>query len=173
MNGIKRWTPIGIALLVILSLVGCGYTFVNVKKQLPPDIKKVYIPSFVNLTDEPSLGVIMTSALVRHFMKSGALVPTKKEDADAELIGTIESLDYYNRIYNEEDKAVLVTVSVRAGAKLVKDGKVLWEVADISYTEDYRITMGAIVLDSYKQTALEDLAEKLALEFHDRLIFGY
>ncbi len=173
MNDIKRWTPIGIAVLVILLLSGCGYTFVNVKAQLPPDIRKVYIPSFINPTGEPSLGAIMTDALVRDFMRSGALVPTKKEDADAELIGTIESVDYYNRIYNELDKAVLVTITVHAGAKLVKDGKVVWEVPDISYTEDYRIGMGAIVLDSYKQTALEDLAAKLALEFHDRLIFGY
>ncbi len=173
MNVIKRLTPIGIALLTIISLIGCGYTFVNVKKQLPPDIKKVYIPSFENQTDEPSLGVIMTMALVREFMKSGALVPTNKEDADAELIGTIKSINYYNRIYNEEDRAVLVTVSVLAGAKLVKDGKVVWEVPDLSYTEDYRIASGAVISDSYKQIAMEDIADKLAVEFHDRLIFGY
>jgi hypothetical protein len=173
MNAIKRLTPIGIALLTILSLIGCGYTFVNVKKQLPPDIKKVYIPAFNNETDEPSLGVIMTTALVREFMKSGALVPTKKEDADAELIGTIESVDYYNRIYDAEDRAVLVTVSVHAGAKLVKDGNVVWEVSDLFYTEDYRIVTGAAISDSYKQIAMDDLAEKLAVEFHDRLVFGY
>jgi hypothetical protein len=173
MNEIKKWMRVSIALMVILSLSGCGYTIVNVKAQLPPDIRKVYIPSFTNMSDEPSLGVIVTSALVREFMKSGALVPVKKEDADAELIGTIESLDYFNRIYDEEDRAVLVTISVKAGAKLVKNGAVVWEVTGISYTEDYRIGSGAIVLDSYKQTALEDLAEKLALEIHDRLVFGF
>ncbi len=173
MNEIKKWTLIGVAFVVVFSLVGCGYSIVNVKAQLPPDIKKVYIPSFANLSDEPSLGVIMTTALVRQFMKSGALVPTTKDDADAELIGTIESLEYFNRIYNEEDKAVLITITVRAGAKLVKGGKVLWEASGITYTEDYRIGTGAIVLDSYKQTALKDISEELAMEIHDRLIFGF
>jgi hypothetical protein len=173
MNVIRKVAPIGITLLIIFSLIGCGYTFVNVKKQLSPDIKKVYIPSFENQTDEPSLGVIMTNALVREFMKSGALVPAKEENADAELIGTIKSVDYFNRIYNEEDRAVLVTISVHAGAKLVKGGDVVWEVSDLAYTEDYRIGTGAGILDSYKEIALEDLAQKLAVEFHDRLIFGY
>ncbi|MBN2225472.1 MAG: LptE family protein [Deltaproteobacteria bacterium] len=173
MNIIKKVAPIGITLLIILSLTGCGYTFVNVKKQLGPDIKKVYIPAFENQTDEPSLGVIMTNALVREFMKSGALVPAKKESADAELIGTIKSVDYFNRIYNEEDRAVLVTITVHAGAKLVKGGDVVWEVSDLAYTEDYRIGTGAGILDSYKEIALEDLAQKLAVEFHDRLILGY
>lgn len=173
MNVIKKVTPVGIMILVIFSLIGCGYTFVNVKTQLPPDIKKVYIPSFDNQTDEASLGVIMTNALVREFMKSGALVPVKKEDADTELIGTVKSVNYYNRIYSEEDRAVLVTITVHAGAKLVKGESVLWEVEDLSYTEDYRIGTGAAILDSYKVIALEDLAGKLAVEFHDRLIFGY
>ncbi len=173
MNSIKRITPIGAVIIVIILLAGCGYTFVNVKKQLPPNIKEVYIPAFENQTDEPSLGVLMTNALVREFMKSGALTPVKEDKADAELIGTIKSVKYVNRIYNEEDRAVLVTVSVHAGAKLVKDGKVLWQVEDLSYTDDYRIGTGAAILDSYKEIALEDVADKLAVEFHDRLVFGY
>jgi hypothetical protein len=175
MNVIKRLSrlsTIGIVLVTIFSLYGCGYTFVNVKKQLPPDIKTVYIPSFINPTDEPRLGVIMTNALTGQFMKSGALKPVK-ENADAELIGTIESVDYFNRVYDEEDRAVLITVSVRVGAKLVKNGAVVWEVSGISYTEDYNIETGPVVLDSYKEVALQDLAEKLAVEIHDRLVFGY
>jgi hypothetical protein len=173
MNVIKRITPIGTVILAVVLLVGCGYTFVNVKKQLPPNIKEVYIPAFENQTDEPSLGVIMTNALVREFMKSGALTPVNEDKADAVLIGTIKSVKYVNRIYNEEDRAVLVTVSVHAGAKLVKNGKVLWQVDDLFYTDDYRIGTGAAILDSYKEIALEDVADKLAVEFHDRLVFGY
>jgi hypothetical protein len=176
MNVIKRLSRLsamGIVLVSIVSLFGCGYTFVNVKKQLPPDIKTVYIPSFINPTDEPRLGVIMTNALTREFMKSGALTPVKEKEADATLIGTIESVDYFNTIYDEEDRAVLVTVSVRVGAKLVKNDAVVWEVSGISYTEDYNIETGAVVFDSYKEIALQDLTEKLALEIHDRLVFGY
>ncbi len=173
MNVIKRLATIGVVLMVTFVVAGCGYGFVNVKKQLPPDIKKVYIPSFDNQSDEPSLGVMMTNALVRQFMKSGALTPAKKEDADAELIGTIDSVDYFNRVYDVEDRAVLVTLTVHAGAKLVKGGVVLWEVSDLTYAEDYNIGGGPVVLDSYKVIALEDISEKLAAEFHDLLVFGY
>jgi hypothetical protein len=174
MKTIKRAALLCIAAAVSVSLAGCGYAFVNVKAELPPDIKKVYIPAFINLTDEPSIGFTMASALTREVMKSGVLIPVPEEEADAQLIGTVTSVTYYNRIYDEEDRAVLVTINVDAGAKLVtKDGRVVWEVTDISYTDDYTIGAGSTMLDSGKEAALSLAAEKLAADFHDRLLFGY
>jgi uncharacterized membrane-anchored protein len=174
MKTIRRAALFCIAAAVSVTLAGCGYAFVNVKAELPPDIKKIYIPAFTNLTDEPSIGFTMASALTREMMKSGVLIPVPEADADAELIGTVNAVSYYNRVYDEEDRAVLVTIEVDAGAKLVrKDGRVVWEVADISFTDDYTIGGSSLMLDSGKEAALELAAEKLAADFHDRLLFGY
>ncbi len=174
MNTIQKTVKVCITLVVVGALCGCGYAIVNTKAQLPPDVRKVYIPSFINLTDEPSIGVIMSSALIREILKSGALVPVAKEDADADLIGTVKSINYYNRVYNANDKAVLVTATVDASVKLMKkSGEVVWEVPDLVYSDDFTIGSTMLVLDADKELVLESIAKEIAMEFHDRLVFGY
>jgi hypothetical protein len=174
MNTIQKTVKVCITLMVIGALFGCGYAIVNTKAQLPADVRKVYIPPFTNLTDEPSIGVIMSSALIREIVKSGALVPVAKKDADADLIGTVKSISYYNRIYNADDKAVLVTVTVDASVKLTKrSGEVVWEVPDLVYSDDFTIGNSTLILDADKELVLEYIAREIAMEFHDRLVFGY
>jgi hypothetical protein len=77
-----------LALAVLaLGLPGCaGY---RVGSMLPPDIKTVHVPTFVNKTKEPLLEVDTTAAVIEEIQKDGSLLIAKKDDADSILEVTL------------------------------------------------------------------------------------
>ena len=69
----------GIALLS--ALTGCiGYTLGN---NLPPGIRSVFVPVFVNQADEPGLETLTTSATIAEFQKDGSLKVSPREQANS------------------------------------------------------------------------------------------
>jgi hypothetical protein len=168
----KRFTkPVVILLVVVLT--GCGYHFVKVSGNMPPDVKKVYIPPFDNKTGEPDIGFIVASSLSKQFIKSGMLLPSKKMDADAEIVGVVKKVTYRSRIYDNKDLATLVRVGIIVDIELKRiGGGTVWKKKNLNYHEDYSVAGGGAVLDTNKSTALEALADELALDVHDRILLG-
>ena len=69
------------------GLSGCaGY---RVGSMLPPDIKTIYVPTFVNKTKEPLLEVDTTAAVIEEIQKDGSLKLAGKDEADAILDVTL------------------------------------------------------------------------------------
>jgi hypothetical protein len=52
---------------------GCGYGFRGTVNNLPPDIKAVHIPVFVNNTTEGGAEVIFANALIYEFNRGGVI----------------------------------------------------------------------------------------------------
>jgi hypothetical protein len=72
---------------VAASLSGCaGY---RVGSMLPPDIKTVYVPTFVNKTKEPLIEVDTTAAVIEEIQKDGSLLLADADTADAILDVTL------------------------------------------------------------------------------------
>lgn len=162
-----------VVILLLVTLTGCGYHFVKVSGVIPSDVKKVYIPPFKNKTGEPDIGFIVASSLSRQFIKSGMLIPTKKMDADAEIIGVVRKVTYRSRIYDNKDLATLVRVGIIVDVQLKRiGGDTVWEKKNLNYHEFYSIAGGGQVMDINKGTALEDLADDIALDVHDRILLG-
>ncbi len=88
------------ALVLVTALPGCmNY---RLGSMLPPDIKTVYVPTFVNETDEPMLEVETTKAMIEEIQKDGSLkVAGSAEEADSllavKLIGFTLNPVTYNR----------------------------------------------------------------------------
>jgi len=162
-------------LLVALSCsFSCGYSFVKLNENLPPDARTVYIPPFENMTTEPDLGFIIASALSREFIKSGVLLPVSKGDADLEIAGIVTSQTYKNKAYDEDDDVFLIEGSVTVGVELKnRDGSVSWSADGISDSDDFRIGGAGVVLDVGKKDAMARLCEEIARDIHDRIVFGY
>ncbi len=82
--------PIGLAVL-LMSLCGCaGY---RLGSMLPPGISSVFVPTFVNETDEPQIEFETTSAVISQLVRDGSLrVVSSEEAADAILLVTL--VDY-------------------------------------------------------------------------------
>ena len=65
------------------SLTGCaGY---QLGTMLPPDIKTVHIPTFVNRTSEPRIEFDTTQAAIQEFQRDGSLKVAGPDQADALL----------------------------------------------------------------------------------------
>jgi hypothetical protein len=76
----------GIALVVLLSFALTGCVGYRVGSMLPPGIKSIYVPTFINKTTEPMIEMETTSAAIAEFQKDGSLKVAKSaEEADAVL----------------------------------------------------------------------------------------
>ena len=78
----------GIAALaaIVWAIAGCGYSF---QGTLPPHIKTIAVPMFVNRTNQPAVESVITRAIVDAFATNGRLRVVRREDADALLEGEV------------------------------------------------------------------------------------
>jgi hypothetical protein len=68
------------------SICSCGYTFRGSETSLPPDVKKIYIPTVVNESTKLGLAQIVTDALRDEFDGYGTVsVVDSQSEADAVL----------------------------------------------------------------------------------------
>lgn len=70
--------------VLLLSLAG-GCAGYRLGTTLPPGIKSLYIPTFVNRTGEPELETSTTRAAIQEFQKDGSLRIVAEHAADAYL----------------------------------------------------------------------------------------
>ena len=84
-----RSTAFRIVLLAALvPLVGAGCVGYRLGTTLPPGVKSVYVPSFINETEEPQVDTVATQAAIREFQRDGTVELADAETADAELLVT-------------------------------------------------------------------------------------
>jgi len=92
-----------IVLLIALTplLGGClGY---RLGTTLPPGIRSLYIPTFVNRTGEPGLETTTTQAAIREFQQDGTLRIASEETADAYLDVQLQVFKLQALAYDEDD----------------------------------------------------------------------
>ena len=81
----NRLTTFLLSLAAALSITGCaGY---QLGSMLPSDVQSVYVPTFVNETEEPLLEFETTQAVIEALQTDGSLkVVSSEEEADAVLL---------------------------------------------------------------------------------------
>lgn len=120
----------GLALFAASCLTGCvGY---RLGSMLPPDIRSVYIPTFVNKTDEPLIESDTTEAAIKEFQKDGTLrVVGTPEAADALLDVTLVKYELSALAYDTLKRTTANEYRLTLTAKVVmssrKTGKVIAE----------------------------------------------
>jgi hypothetical protein len=77
-----------------IGAVGCGYTLVGTgASALPPNVKTVWVPTFVNDTTVVGVEQRLTDAVLRELSARGRLKPASdRTQADADLNGKLTSL---------------------------------------------------------------------------------
>lgn len=98
----------GLALALATTLTsGCaGY---RVGSQLPPNVRRLYIPTVENLTGEPLIENEITRALIAEIQRDGSLQIAPSERADAVLRMRVRRFDlapiaYRQRLRSEPDE---------------------------------------------------------------------
>lgn len=125
----KLWLSLALLCVGVVALLSsCGD--MPIKKNLPDSIRKVFIPTFENKANQPGIESLLTQKTVQNFIVDGRLQVVAKEQADAELIGTIQRYDrlVLTRDANQVPQQYKLQVAVDLDFVDLKSGKqdALW-----------------------------------------------
>jgi outer membrane lipopolysaccharide assembly protein LptE/RlpB len=131
-----------LAVLVLLS-TGCGYHTAGKANLLPPDLRSLAVPAFVNQTQTYKIEQLLTAAVVQEFSTRTAYrVVTQPDSADAVLRGTVLTTSTTPLTYDSKTgraASVLVIVSMSVSLK-DKQGKVLYQNPSYVFREQYQVS---------------------------------
>jgi outer membrane lipopolysaccharide assembly protein LptE/RlpB len=133
-----------IAMLVLLALLAsCGYHTVGSSSHLPPDIKILAVPSFLNRTHTYHVETGLTNAVIREFnTRTRYRVVQSEASADAVLQGTVVSAEVAPVAYDSVTGRVstgLVTIIVKVSLT-ARDGRVLYSNPNYVFRDQYQVS---------------------------------
>jgi len=153
--------------LLFLTIIfsSCGYHNPNVYSG--PE-KSIYITEWKNRTSELAIDSKIYRSLTKWFQKSSSIsVVRGKKGADLILAGEIVSIELPSLSYGANNTATEVKVKLRVRyiLKEISTNKVMLEVPDEIWTQEYFISNSSIVTGNNEEEALdiilEDLSQKI------------
>ena len=99
---------------IALFAGGCGYSLVGRGSALPPGIRSIHIPIFVNKTGEPDLDTIVTRAVKEGFIRDGRLKVLESSSADSALKGVIQTYGLRPLAYDADNNVTEYSVDITA-----------------------------------------------------------
>lgn len=164
-----------LAVVLLLSLMSCGYTFVGKGSSLPSHVKTVAILPVENLTPQAGLTEKMTQALTREFVSRGRYKTVDKDtDADATLTSAIVE---YNRtpVAVKEGRATFYQITLRAKVVL-KDNranKVLFQNESYVFRDEYEVTQDVADFFDQEQESVNQIAKDFAQSLVSTILEGF
>lgn len=160
---LKAFAPLSVAVALAGSVSGCGYGFVGRGSALPPDVKSVAIPTFVNKSGSPELDIIVTAAVRNEFTVDGRLAVDDSARADSTLTGVIESYSLQPVAFtsNGEASEYNVSLGIAVTHKTARPEKILLKQkvsVDWRYVTQETITAS----ESQRLLATKEAAKKVA-----------
>jgi len=160
-----------IVLLIVTAVVtACGYHNPNVYNG---PSKTIYMTEWKNRTSELGLDSQIYRSLTRWFQKTAALDTVRtKEGADLILAGEIISLELPSLAYGENSvtSQVKVILRVRYILKDLASKKIVIEVPNEYWTEEYLVSKNSSTNLDNEQKALETIIEDLSRRIYQRTI---
>ncbi len=149
-------------LSLLLFLPACGYQVAGRASRLPPDIKTIAVPIFVNDTPKFRVEQKISAAVTREFIERTRFrVTANPSEADAVLKGTV--------------RATTMQVQVTAIIELVDlhTQKVLFSNSNYVFREQYQINPNTSVLFEEEEPALDRLSRDLARTLVTEILENY
>ncbi len=164
--------------LGVLALVGCGYhTAGKEVTGLPPDIRTIAIPAFVNQTQTYRVEQVLTAAVVQEFNSHThyRIISNAGENADAVLHGTVVHTEFapvtYDSVSGRVSSAI---VTVVARVSLVdRKNHVIWENPNYTFREQYEISREVSSFFEEDQPAVDRLARDFARTLVSNVVEAY
>lgn len=121
--------------LMLAGAWGCaGY---RLGSSLPPDIKSIFVHTFINRCKEPLIEIEATNVTIAEFQKDGTLKIGRLEDADVLLETTLTAITLEPVRYEQQDAAkpneyrLILSASFmlkqRSSGKLIGEGACIGE----------------------------------------------
>jgi outer membrane lipopolysaccharide assembly protein LptE/RlpB len=164
------------SLLLMLGVCGCGYHLKGHSSSLPPTIKKIGIPIFINKTDRPDLEQRITARIISEFVTRGRYqITSSEEGVDAVLKGEILVYLQTPVTLNAQGRATRYEILINSKEVLVQtsDDKVLWQDDHFVFRRQYDISPTSIGVVSQEQAALDLVADDFAQAVVASILEGF
>lgn len=156
--------------LVLLLVSQCGYKNPNIYNG---PHKTIYVAQWKNRTSELELDQKIYRSLTEWFEKSGSISTVRqKGGSDLILAGEVisielPSLSYYNSSNASEVK---VRLRVRYILKEIATNRILVEVPDETWTEEYFVSSSSSTNMDNEEDALDIIVEDLSKKIYQRTV---
>jgi Lipopolysaccharide-assembly len=169
----------GIAVLAacLVSLVGCGYHTAGQANNLPPDIRTIAIPAFVNQTQTYRVEQVLTAAVIQEFNTRARyrVISNANLNSDAVLHGTVVQTEFAPVTYDSVSgraSSALVTVVVRVSL-VDRNNHVIWENPSYTFREQYEVSRELSSFFEEDQPAVERLSRDFARTLVSNIVEAY
>ena len=160
--------------ILVVMLCSCGYKMVGKETHLPPGISSIAIPTFKSKTLEPGIEIPFTQAFLNEFIRDRRIKVVGREEADAVLEGVIRSYDYYSIAYDKTGLATEYRATVTVDLVLKRrNGEIVWKENNLTETRSFRLSNVAIVTESNKNVALEQIGALMAGRIRNRFFYNF
>jgi hypothetical protein len=165
-----------IIIISLFFLSGCGYQFKEYTSNLPSNIKSMAIPIFENQTNELGFEDILTAEVIAEFNRRQVLRVKTAGQADAVLVGKINSIIYspvsYGSNYLSSERRVLISLNLFI--REASTGKILWKRDGLSFFQAYAVNqLDPELTDYLKRDALVKISQNLAEKIHDYIFSNF
>jgi hypothetical protein len=141
--GIRRASVVALILALASASAGCGYSLAGRGSFLPPHIRTIGLPLFLNHTAVFEIERIVTDRVRSELIGRGRykVVPTATE-VDAVLVGEIIHIGIAPSAFNQQQQATRQTIGIVAKIEFrdLKTNKILWSHPALPFSEEYPVT---------------------------------
>lgn len=160
------------SLVLLLCLSGCGYHFSGHAGNLPGGVETLYIPLFINKTNEPRLETRLASQVSEVFSRNKKIRQVeKREAAEAVLLGTVRSYKNKSFSYDRQDGigTYLSKMIIDVELRQTETNQLLWS-GSINWGETYRASSDKNIQDLSRQRVLQQIILRLSEDLLYRLL---
>jgi outer membrane lipopolysaccharide assembly protein LptE/RlpB len=165
------------ALLLVFSLLGCGYHTAGHAVQLPENVKTIAIPAFKNETLTYRIEQMLTASVVREFTTRThyRILNDPGEQADATLRCTVLSTAASPLTYDTatgQASSILVVVSMKVTLS-DRNGKVLYQNPAYLFREQYEVSQDLSSFFEEDSPAFRRLSQDFARTLVSNILEGF
>jgi len=143
-NDACTWVALRLAVVLLSTAgaLGCGYALTGRSSTLPPDLKSIGVPLFVNKTNRTEIEQRITEQVVNEFITRGRVrIVSGEEGADAVLNGTIFTYTITPVVINDQGRATRyeIMITARVVLKEVGTDRTLWSEDRFLFKQQYEV----------------------------------
>lgn len=160
----------------LMPAVACGYHLAGRSTSLPPDLKRLAVPTFQNRTNRPQIEQRITEHVIDEMTTRGRLhIVAREEEADAVLRGEILSYSVVPVIISEQGRATRYESRITAHVILsqVPTDRVLWEDNHFLFKGQYNVTATEQGFVDQETVAIDDVATDFARSVVTSILEGF
>lgn len=161
----------------LLAAGGCGYSLVGTgSSAIPPTVKTVYVPTFINDTTVVGLEQRLTDAVIRELSARGRLKPVKdRSTADSELSGHLTSCSVAPVRFDVNGIAVEYQVTVSGKLVLTEKAtdKPIFSEPSYLFRQPYTVPSSASTYYDREREAIEAMARPFAQNLVTTILEGF